>query len=98
MRFVAEPIQFSRKEEMTMKIRTLLLSLLALLVLGSVAADEANGATLVTFDFQNAVAGIGGAPGQLIVPASFLDPAFTAGIFSWTNPTGVFDGFTDHGV
>lgn len=85
-----------------MKTRTLRLSLVALLVLGAVAtmlvADEAYGDTLVTFDFQNATAGSGGGLGDLIVPASLLDPAFTSGTFSWTDPDGFFAGFTDHGV
>jgi hypothetical protein len=93
------PAYFLSKEKTPMKRRTLLLSLVALLVLGAVGASRAErDKTLVTFDFQNATAGSGGGLGDLIVLASSREFPIKSAVFSWTNPNGIFGGFTDHGV
>ena len=93
-----------------MKTRTFFLSLVALPMLCAVLTvlpvtaaadddDEATTGTLVIFDFENAKAGVGGGLGDRIVPASFRQrETFRSATFSWTDPDGVFDGFTDHGV
>jgi len=87
------------------------LSLLALPVLGAALAVSTGTAaaadgetTLVIFDFQNAMAGVGGDRGDRVVAASFLHhAAFMSATFSWTDPNGIFPDtgsgkFYDHGV